>query len=348
MIKQVQEDTRWQSLMLLILLPILAAVLLLCYLSLEAEAEPGIPPPQTSHSRAAPGAIANIEPGVAKFVSVAGTQVVFTHTVTNTGDVTDTFYFAVHSAQGWQVTVPPSDTWGINESKPVTFGVTIPLQAQVLSDTLVITATPQLAPAYLDTATDRIRDGRVFLPIVSQSFCEVAPLCNGDFETGDLSCWSHSRYDGPNELPTQIGPGLSGNYSALLGDPGFYCWGGVPIGRAWMEQSFIVPNNGNPTLTFTYEIHTQHTIDYDSFEVYLNGHRILKVGYDGIKPGCDGEPIVASDTCTIDLMDPTDCYGNPIDADFRCAQVTLRFENWNRSHNFYNTWTYVDDVEFSW
>jgi len=299
--------------------------------------------------------IAAIEPGVVKTIPVTediisdGAMVTFTHTVTNTGSRADIFTFTVHSAQGWTVTVPSSDTWGICISKPVTFSVTIPQNVTIVSDTLVITAIPQLAADNRATATDGIEDGRVFLPIVMKNFCEGTPLCNGDFKAGNLSCWSHSHYGVDNELPVLTVPDPSGGYRALLGYPTFYCRGAVPTGRAWMEQTFKVPNYGNPTITFTYEMHTQHTIDYDTFEVYLNGHQILELGHPGPKSGCDEPPIVIPGMCTITLTNPTtDCNGNSISANFPCTDVTLRFENWNRRHNYYNTWTYVDDIEFTW
>jgi len=299
---------------------------------------------------------ADIEAGLVKTLFVTdevingGTEVTFAHTVTNTGNLAGTFDFQVHSAQGWAHTVPSSDSWQIDESKLVTFSVTIPPRASIFSDTLVITAIPQCSPAHSAAAIDGIRDGRVFLPVVIYCGCPVEPLQNGDFETGDLSSW---RYGG--KLPVELVSGLSGCCSAQLGHSGFGC-SSVPEGSAWLEQTFSVPSGppacGQPRLSFRYEMHTQDRKTNDAFEVYLkSGSReylILEVGNTGSKTGCGGDEAVISGTCTIDLVDPTDCNGNPIDADFLCTDVTLRFENSNLNHNWYNTWTLVDDVAYTW
>jgi len=299
---------------------------------------------------------ADIEAGLVKTLFVTdevingGAEVTFAHTVTNTGNLAGTFDFQVHSAQGWGHTVPSSDSWQIDESKLVTFSVTVLPRMSIFSDTLVITAIPQLAPAHSAAATDGIRDGRVFLPLVIYCGCPVEPLQNGDFETGDLSSW---RYGG--KLPVELAPGLSGCCSAQLGHSGFGC-SSVPEGSAWLEQTFSVPSGppacGLPRLSFRYEMHTQDRKTNDTFEVYLKSgtreHLILEVGNTGSKTGCGGDEAVISGTCTIDLVNPTDCNGNPIDADFLCTDVTLHFENSNRNHNWYNTWTIVDDVAYTW
>lgn len=307
--------------------------------------------------------VALIEPGTVKTIPVTkdvisnGTVVTFTHTVTNIGNLADTFTFTAHSVQehlvpGWSVTWPgPEENMRPNESRMVTFSVTIPSRAPIYSDTIVITATPVSAYAHSDTATDRIRDGRVFLPIVIHCACPPVPLCNGDFEAGDLSPswhpvdeWRVTRTSCP-----------SGGSCALLGRLDYGC-SSVPTGAAWLEQTFSTPSGppvcGHPHLSFHYEIHTREYRGKDSFEVYLyergNRHRILKIECKGNKIGCVNKPVVISGTCDIDLVNPTDCYGKPIAADFLCTDVTLRFENWNRDDNWYNTWTYIDDVEYTW
>jgi hypothetical protein len=297
--------------------------------------------------------VARIEPDYIRTVPVTESVslwyykvITFPHTVTNIGNQLDTFDFYVHSAQDWDVIRHPlSYTLDQCETQTVVISVTVQPGEPVLSETVVITAVPQSAQDRYDTATDRIRDGRAFLPIVAKNFCEGMPLCNGDFETGDLSCWR-----GGGVLTVSIAPGLSGYWSALLGSPNFQCWQGVPVGKAWLEQTFSVPNYGSPQLSFRYKMHTQHAIKHDTFDVYLNGYRILRKGQTGEKTGCvkPGKEKVIAGTCTIDLANPTDCDGNPIAADFACANVTLRFENWNRDLIYYNTWTYVDDVKFTW
>jgi len=301
--------------------------------------------------------VAAIEPDIVETVMVTqdilnnGALIAFTHTVTNVGNLADTFDFSVHSNRGWTVTTPASDQWAVGEARLVAFDVTVPPLTWIVSDTLSITASPRQAPQYADTARDRIGDGRIFLPITAKKACEGRALCNGNLETGGLSCWNHG-----GELPVQIAPAPSGGYRALLGDPySFGCRGGVPIGRAWLSQSFKVPSYGHPILTFDYQMYTQHSADYDTFEVYLKvkgeEYLILKTGHEGVKTGCSDNPAVISGACTIDLTQPTDCDGTPLPLavdDLSCAEVTLRFENWNRSHMWYNTWTYLDNVQLTW
>jgi len=227
--------------------------------------------------------------------------------------------------------------------------VTLPPGIPIFSDTRLIATTPRLAPAQSLTATDNITDNHMFLPIVTSNF---SPLCNGDFERGDLSCWHYSHYGVEDALPVQVVPDPAGGYRALLGSLDFQCWQGVPTGSAWITQTFSVPGYGHPRLSFHYEMHTQHTIGFDSFDVYLETegkkYQILQVGYKGPDYGCESPTHIFSNTYDIDLTNLKDYEGNPIDVDFTGKNVTLHFENWNRVYIYYNTWTYVDDVEFTW
>jgi len=345
---------RWRNLALPSLLPLLVTLLLLYLLStVGADETTATSKNIPSHIFSTP--IVAIEPGVVKTILVTetilhnGTEITFMHHITNTGTLMDDFTFDVHSAQGWTVTAPFSGTWKSGQSKGVAFSVTVPPGVSTVSDTLVITVTPTLAPARYATETDKIRDGRTFIPVAMDNF---KFLCNDDFETGNLSCWRYSHYGIKDELPVQVVPDPAGGYRALLGSLDFQCWQGVPTGRAWMTQTFTVPIYDHSWLSFRYEMHTQHTIDYDTFEVFLetqeDSYQILKVGQPPPKSGCKEDPNVIAGTCTIDLANPTDCKGNLIDADLTGKHVTLRFENWNRVLIYYNTWTYVDDIKFTW
>ncbi len=319
--------------------------------------------------------VAAIEPNITKTIPVTrdiiekGITVTFVHTVTNVGNLTDVFVFSGravgHFNQEWPVTEPAS-----REIRPspvpatVTFVVTIPPfppNVSIISGTLVVTATPQSAPERLATARDRIKDGRLFLPIITKCFfcdCEGTPpsLHNGDFETGDLGPWI-----GGGRLPVTTTPGPWGNNSARLGDPSYGC-SSVPLGSAWLEQTFwtcpsITLTCRPPTLTFKYEMHTQDNDQNDTFTVTLNGYQILKVGNTDSKTKCSKDESVIPGSCTIDLSNPTECDGitpikdsdgNPVVPNFLCTDVTLRFENKNGNNAWYNTWTFVDDIEFTW
>ncbi len=297
-----------------------------------------------------------IEPGIVKTVMVTegtiryGTVVTFTHLVENMSSSKYILDFYGSSLRGFVVTVPPPDSWEGGEAKPVAFSVTIPPGINLVWDTISVGARTQGATDYCAEAVDRIRDGRVFVPIIIRCDCPTESLCNGDFETGGLSpCW---RYGG--ELPVTLTSCLSGR-CALLGGAHYGC-SSVPTGAAWLEQTFGTPVGppiyGHPRLSFRYEMHTREHRGQDAFRVYLyengNKHLILDKSYVGDKIGCIADPKVFFGTCDIDLTNPTDCDGYPISGDFLCTDVTIRFENHNSGDNWYNTWTYVDNVEFTW
>jgi len=74
----------------------------------------------------------------------------------------------------------------------------------------------------------------------------------------------------------------------------------------------------------------------DSFDFYLNGSLIWRDNYDNFpdpSPGCDSRQDLGWKWSTYDL------------APFQGQEITLRFENVTRVDGWYNTWTYVDDVQ---
>ena len=96
-------------------------------------------------------------------------DVVYVHTLTNTGGVTDTSTFAGLSSQGWGFTLPAPLTVGVGQAVPVT--VTLHVPAGILSgavDTLNVTATsqadPTLTAAVTDTTTIGFAPGLAFTP----------------------------------------------------------------------------------------------------------------------------------------------------------------------------------------
>jgi hypothetical protein len=99
---------------------------------------------------------------------------------------------------------------------------------------------------------------------------------------------------------------------------------------------------------------TQDSIKNDTFEVYLElkdedrEYLILKTGYTGSDYGQGVPGHIITGRCDIDLTNPTDCNGNALSVNFLCSEIHLRFENWNRNHTWYNTYTYVDDVQYGY
>jgi len=173
---------------------------------------------------------------------------------------------------------------------------------------------------------------KIFLPII------MRPLCWG-FETG-FGDWEH---DGELAQSVEAVP-HSGNRSALLGSPSYRCDGYVPVGSAWMSRSVTVPSSGSPALSFCYRIFTQdrtalNTLEvYDLFAVYINGVRQHEDANIQIyRHGCD----------TLHDLG-WKCKGLSLDA-YRGQTIHITFHNYNRATdginpNWYNTYTYVDDV----
>ncbi|MCA9981229.1 MAG: hypothetical protein KDD89_10350, partial [Anaerolineales bacterium] len=88
---------------------------------------------------------------------LAGQTAVYSHTLTNSGNVADSFALASNSSQGWVVTVVPTATGMLapNQTMPVTVTVAVPAGTAVGTiDTALITATSQLDTAVTDTVTD--------------------------------------------------------------------------------------------------------------------------------------------------------------------------------------------------
>ena len=105
---------------------------------------------------AAGPAAAGVEIGPSHTASaLPGDDIVYHHTLTNTGSTTDTFMLQVSSSQGWPVEldtlellVPASMT------APFQVSLSIPLGTAGLTDETVITATSQLSPTVYATAVD--------------------------------------------------------------------------------------------------------------------------------------------------------------------------------------------------
>jgi len=159
------------------------------------------------------------------------------------------------------------------------------------------------------------------------------PLCNGDFETGDFSpCWAHG-----GELGQSVTASVShsGAYSTVLGDPDRPCDQAL-VGTAWLSQSIAVPTTGEPRLSFWYRIMTYDALnedEFDRFEAYLNGNRILRDGNTGPDYGCD-KP--ANDLGWKEFNHDLSGY--------KGQTIQLKFANISWPDRWYNTWTYVDDV----
>jgi hypothetical protein len=157
-----------------------------------------------------------------------------------------------------------------------------------------------------------------------------ATMCNGvngDFEH-ELECWQSG-----GQL-AQSARCEGGQCYAVLGSPDYKCEGGVPVGEAWIKQPFQVPQVTSPTLSLRYRIFSYDLDEYDSFQVDINGQSVGQYG------NTDWER--------------SDCDRGVWDSGWRSAQfdlsaysgqtITVTLRNVNGMHEWWNTWTYVDDV----
>jgi len=159
---------------------------------------------------------------------------------------------------------------------------------------------------------------------------KVSLFCNGDFERS-FKCW---QYGG--ELDQTVKRDGDQRY-AVLGNPGYPCYGGVPVGEAWIKQKVKVSSQEiSPTLSLKYRVFS-YDLDLpgcDYFQVAVNGELLHQYGnYEWIEPSCDGEPWDSGwQTLTLDL------------SPYRGKEIEVSFHNVNGTQPYYNTWTYVDDV----
>lgn len=180
----------------------------------------------------------------------------------------------------------------------------------------------------------RKTETHIYLPIVLKNY---RPFVNGGFEQGWRG-WNHSGTLHQSICSDANFAHSDSSHSALLGDPNYECKEGVPVGSAWMSQTFVVPPDmESPQLSFYYRIFSEDKFDedrFDSFDVYINDTLILREGDRGDEYGCDR---------------PADDLGwQPHTEDlteYKGQNITLRFENVSRPDAWFNTWTYVDDVQ---
>jgi len=172
----------------------------------------------------------------------------------------------------------------------------------------------------------------VYLPFLLRDFHS---LCNGGFETGDFMCWAHGGGLGES-VQCGIGIAYKSDCAALLGNPDYLCVNGVPIAEVWIKQKFSVPSYCSPTLSFKYNIFSEDKLVSwsDSFDVFIDNTRILSDGNKFRKESCD---IPAWNAGWKDFSYDLNVYQG--------QNIYVSFHNANREDQWYNTWTYVDQVE---
>ena len=207
---------------------------------------------------------------------------------------------------------------------------------------------------------------RMALPLVMNNFKNFT---NGDFEEGPVGWYfvnqglpSSLVYENPtnpiNGSPDTYIP--EGDFSAILGDFGYNCFAGVPIGFGAVAQLFYVPDipDTDVEMTFDYVIYTEDRAvgpplepnDYDRLEAYIitlteedlvfsdanKSSGSIACGTWHRVPGPGNERNVVNDGWargTIDLNE------------YKGQSVYISFRNYNRLDNYYNTVSFIDNVE---
>jgi len=154
-------------------------------------------------------------------------------------------------------------------------------------------------------------------------------LCNGTFDNG-FECWQRG-----GELRQSV-QCEAGQCYAVLGSPDYKCGGGVPVGEAWIKQSFQVPQTISPALSLRYRIFSYDLVSVDFLEVIINAKSVGQFGNtEWYQSSCDG---VAWDSGWQDREFDLSSYRGEM------IEVYLRNVN-GKPDKWWNTWTYVDDVE---
>jgi uncharacterized repeat protein (TIGR01451 family) len=277
-------------------------------------------------------------PNITKTVDTFGI-VTFTYIITHEGNIADTIWFSPTSSLGWKVgQISPAFLQpGGLAGRVVSF--TVPAARNGTRDVITVIATPDFdhSKAVTITATITVSRHEVFLPIILKDY---RGFCNGGFETGDFECWTDN---GALRRSVQSETVYTGYYATALGSRNYTCRGGVPVGKGQIDQTFTVPSTCSPVLSFCYRIMTYDHITWtngitlgDSLDVYVQSNLILRDGYNnypGPQPGCAS------------LQDlGWKCFNYNLDA-YRGRNVQVSFQNWNREDDWYNTWTYLDQVE---
>ena len=219
------------------------------------------------------------------------------------------------------------------------------------SPTSSATATPTATPTGTSTVTSTPTRTltatptttlvhRAFLPIIRKPAVK-----NGGFETNTFTDWAVSGVLG-HQVVSQLyngGPPKSGQFCALLGNPDWPCQNGVPVGHAVISQRVALPDVPNLSLRLWYRLFSQDAsseerwMDFDRLEVRINGQDVFHWANYESNFGCD-KPAYDSgwQQAVVDL----DAY--------RGQPVEVSILNVNHPDNWYNTWTYVDDVAVTW
>jgi uncharacterized repeat protein (TIGR01451 family) len=276
-----------------------------------------------------------IEPDYSK---PPGSSVTFTHTLTNTGNWTDTIDLTLQTDPGdLSVAVEPSPPFMLGPGMAIP--ITLDAYQMPCGAVITVTAISQFANNMFDKVIDHAFPcvgSLLFLPVVNKSYCEDSDeVRNGDFENG-LQGW---KTEGVLPISVACKPEnpLEG-CAARIGDPNFppEAPDSVPMGRGTIYQTVRVPNVSSPSLTFDYKFCSYDDKEYDTLEVAVTDINVpvWKIGNTtGTYPKC--YDTINKPRQVIDL------------SDYRDECVTVYFSVWNRDLPQYNSWAYIDNIRLN-
>ena len=140
-----------------------------------------------------------------------GDIVSFTHTVSNTGNYTDTFNFDAYSKHDWPTSDLPPVTLGpcgsTNQSADITLNVTVPCTASSgIPDTIIVTATSQSDPDAWDSVKDQISVDSGCRLVLSDPDPPQSLGLPGDVVTYIMTAWNAGTIDGVVSIAATSSP----------------------------------------------------------------------------------------------------------------------------------------------
>jgi uncharacterized repeat protein (TIGR01451 family) len=228
--------------------------------------------------------------------------------------------------------------WKFNELHPGDYGFIVITAVTPSMSEPALTNVARMDCDQTDPVSDTvtIRVPMIFFPLIVRDF---KPFCNGGFETGDFTCWA---YGGKLDHIVQRAPVYEGSHAAELGSGRYACRNGVPVGSAWISQAFTVPpcydpSRPKPTLSFKYAIFSQDILRgdrWDSFDVYISDTLILRDGNDKWEEA----------RCDTVWNSGWRSHSEDLSA-YKGQNIEVTFRNVSRVDGWFNTWTYVDNVQ---